>query len=389
MADVGGGGVPWAAYARLAGSFFTQATSSRYPKRLSPADRQSFIAAGGSIAGRLDTRSYSIGGRHLTNAEARLIAQQFRARGAVTPDSPVPYIAATTIGTAFPRPPSDEVARARAAKKAREAAAKRAKFLKANSRRLLKLARRFPLLGKIIRYSRPTGYLLLAQDIYTNREKYWAAYKAWEAKQPRVSAQVIRAPGPGAIPRGSVWGPAKKLPAVGLPTRELPSGPATRARVMRLPEAANLPTVVTLPKGNAGAVRVIPVPASRPAPARAPAAAPGTRPGAAPRRAATTTWASKAIAAYTAVSPYLKSAQTSVGKTYLTVNQGVPLTALQPQALPFPQLATQTAKQKCKCPPKRKKSGKQACSNPRTSSRTYTRGGQKYRTTTRRLICQA
>lgn len=70
-----------------------------------------------------------------------------------------------------------------------------------------------------------------------------------------------------------------------------------------------------------------------------------------------------------------------------------PLTALQPQALPYaraqPLAQAAVQEQDCSCRPARKRSKKKPCKNPVTTRRSFERDGKRFVTTTKEIKCQA
>jgi len=89
--------------------------------------------------------------------------------------------------------------------------------------------------------------------------------------------------------------------------------------------------------------------------------------------------------------PYLIPLLTSIPHDQpgrLTRPRDRPLQSPLDQPLPFAQPIPQRADQ-CDCTQTKRKKRKKGCVNPITSKRTFARGGAKFRTTTRKLICQA
>ena len=184
---------------------------------------------------------------------------------------------------------------------------------------------------------------------------------------------VISLPQPQQLPRGprtrtrrrvkAPYDPEYPVGPVKVPERRPDDDPRQRPRDLPrdLPNPYIIPRPWEIPK---------PRPGSRPVPAPAPR--PGTPKQPSP-------W------------PYLIPLLTSIPHDQpgrLTRPRDRPLQSPLDQPLPFTQPIPQRADQ-CDCTQTKRKKRKKGCTNPITSKRTFTRGGAKFRTTTRKLQCQA
>lgn len=365
-------------------------------------ERKIFRQAGGTVEHRGTGKwRFTYQGQQISEQQAQKIARQFRKGKLPPPPAQNPNVPSSASFPPNQLPQwmlgataADELSKARAKRKSKTRKAKVKKILS----RAKWLEKYFPWLARVSRYWGPTGAVIVAQDTYRNRKKIWKDYSAWEAKQPRVDAPVIRAPGPGAIPGNTRSLP---IPRTGGPTnprgypRPAPLDPFPMPTVPRMPVPSNRPAGVprtsSRPRTSSSpGLDPFPMPSSQrmPVPSTRPASSPAPAP--APR----TDWkklATQAAQAFSALSPYFNSPAGDRVKFTAPTTQPNPLTSSQPLALSSLAFNPQPRPQsdKCKCAKPRKKSGKPKCSNPRTSSRTFTRNGQKYRTTTRRLQCPA
>lgn len=147
------------------------------------------------------------------------------------------------------------------------------------------------------------------------------------------------------------------------------------------------PTPVSSPEPYQKPLPKRPKPGRWPAPGTRPATRPGTRPGTRPTPTPRTP-------AWPDLLPYLlpyMQPQPKPKPTSRPAFRTRPLTPGQTQPLQYPQPLPLQARP-ANCPPcerETKKRKKRKCTNPITSRRTYSRDGQRFRTITRKLQCQA
>lgn len=350
------------------------------------------------------------GSEVLTVKEADKLARDIKRGRVVTPDTitgPVipPAVAAPIIGGAIyaaaaaapiPFPTDAERVKRERERRKREKAARKAKAAlkkaKAAKPVLDWLTKRVPYLRQLKRYWGPTGVIA----VWRKRKEIWETYTAWEAQQPRVRAQVGRAPGPGA------WGPTtpplvpKPRPGPTIPPivvspgvislpapRVLPSSPPSR-RAAPSPRVSPRPAPAPAPRPN---VSVAPKTAPRPAPRARPGARPAPAPGTSPPtpKPVLPPWMTDIAG------PLLLASVLSPkpAQRYASRPASTPAPLTQALSNPLYSVAPQAQARECKCPKPKKRSGKKACRNPIVSRSRRTRGGQRYSTVTRRLVCQA
>jgi hypothetical protein len=390
---------------------------------ITPAQRERFFAAGGTIAkdpnnplgGKMgEVKFYMYNGVRQNFNQVRNIANNYRPPSSgptnprVDPNSSIPYVPPAPYIAMAAAPnvviPPDEIARRRAARKALKAAKKVAGKARKAAKVAKPLLKYFPWLTRLRRYWGPTGQMLLARDLYHHRKQIKADYEAWEGKQPRVGATVIRAPGPGQIPRSVAYPLPYKRPAAlpkkipyspspGPLRRYVPPKKAPAANPWQPPAAAPRVSPVARPR-TSGA----PSPAAAPAPAARPAPLPAVWGSPGPAPVPVITFPKPAIP------PWLKLAapfvlplltgkpnkQPRVGTISDPVLQPNPFSGAQLQPLTLAQPFAQPQTDKCHCKKPKKKSGKPPCSNPVIRRRKgKTASGQPTITTTRVIQCQA
>ena len=374
IGDKYGSAIPWVAVVRAIGSAvdFGGGGANRQ-------QRQLFRAAGGQIVHKGKGRwTFTYNGQRISEKAAIKLAQQYK-RGQlprpINPNAPTsaPSQAPVIYGMAGGISVVDELERRR---KAIEAAKKKAarRALKRRARKVVGKAARRRILSRL-------GWggwgVLIATELWDRFGKYVIPTPPPPIKLDPVRVTVRRLPVPkpprlerspaeiddwrrhaSSVPRGV--GGVRVLRPGEVPRARLDP---VRVRVPRMPSpsaapgASPAPRVVRLPGGRTIAVPTIPKELYQAAGLWA-----ALRASPAPR-------------APSIINPLTPPQPSGVGSF-----ASYPVQALAPQP------ATKSAKCKCKT---RKKSTKPTCRNPRTSSRTFTRDGVKYRSTTRRLQCRA
>lgn len=372
--------------------------------------RRRFEAAGGNVIGASEGAKrgspiYEWQGQRIGKKDAKAILRALD-RGAIAspvdrlPPMPVPTTAPVIWGAAnapIPFPPRDQIERERARRKQERAARKakaKAKPPKPKPNQYAELLKRLPYLARLRRYWGPTGILYGAQKAWRKRREIWNEYEKWEANQPINRAQVIRAPGPGVIPRNTS---PRYQPAPGPTSRPviapapIPKGPRTRPVVW--PSALPSPSPRSLPRSRVVAAP-LPAPSQRPnvspSPAPAPRARPSSWPGPAPGAAPSIpkpklpAWLTQVVGP-ALLAGYLGPKPTPRGRI-VNLSYPDPLTAFQSDPLPLAH--PRTDPDKCKCPkPKKRKAS--TCRNPVVSRRKRQSNGRTLITTTRWLKCRA
>lgn len=198
---------------------------------------------------------------------------------------------------------------------------------------------------------------------------FWPSRTADDDTIPGPMPQPQRVPtrGPTRRPRVTVAEPPRVPDIWRYPQPRFPGD------FEREPKPGTKPDTVTLPAPGPR-----PAPAPAPRPRTQPKPTPAPRPTPTPRAPGLPDW-------WPLVAPLLPSTKprTPVRRP-LTPDQRAPLEYASPQPFALP-LQSRPAN----CPPceKDRKRRKRKCTNPVTNRRTFTRGGAKYRTVTRKLEC--
>lgn len=367
--------IPWVGIVRAIGSAIDFGGGGANRQQ-----RQIFRQAGGTIVHKGKGRwQFTYNGQRISEKRAIAIAKQYR-RGQlpspVNPNAPIPnpnpypYAIAVAGGGSI----VDELELRRKAIEAAKKKAARKKIKRKIAKKVLTKAGRRALLARL-------GWLGWGAIIV---DEVWDRFGKYVIPKPpppiqldpiKIKARRMAVPPAPRIERTvrelDDWRRHASSVPVGVGgVRVLRPGEAPRAQLDRVRVTARrMPTPAALPRAAAGPTpRVVRLPGGRTI------AIPTLPPD-----------FLKAVAAYGALRSLAAPRPAPA-----------PLTVVQPQAVgsfgsaPVPQLLAQPATKpaKCKCKT-RKKSSKPSCRNPRTSSRTYYRNGQKYRSTVRRIQCPA